>query len=220
MNSRRTGALITALRQPVTPNVGSFIMLLTVFAFSAYLIGKMLTPQQGWTARLLGQSVHYSLVRPNTVINGNFRHVKGTDPCLIQIALNTEIMQTVGSAPYLAYITAHELGHCFDIRRLDGSHGDLNAKQSYLEMYKNENTARAETYADAYAMRYLTTCNTRLEPLGWPVSDGECPLPDPRSITEVDARLDPWKEIYNQNSHDLTTPAFPSALIDFRSLHD
>lgn len=204
------------LHRPITPRAGSLALMLGTFGVIAYSLGSLLLPRTGWSATLLNQRVHFALVEPNQTFNGRFRSVANANPCLIEIALNTEVMEQTGSAAYFAYVTAHELGHCFDARILNNSHAGLTPTRTYTDMYKNPDVAAAETYADAYALRYLQSCNTNLSPLGWPGRSAPCELPDPHSITQADTLTDPLELIYalTQNQDHQT---YPDALLDFRS---
>lgn len=195
----RSTRLARLLNAPVGNTAGTLLLMLATLAAVAYMLGGMLIPRQGWVATVFGQRVHYSIVAPNTVFNGRYRSLPRTNPCLIEIAINPDMMTRIGSDAYLAYISAHEIGHCLDTQVLNNSHGGLTPTSSYLEDYSPD-IAAAETYADAYALRYLKTCNTNLAPLGWKISGLPCDLPDPNSITQADAADDPLELLYTLNA--------------------
>lgn len=205
----RASFLSRLLRTPVGNTAGTLVLLLGTLAAITYLLGGLLIPRQGWVTTVLGQRVHYHIVAPNTLFNGRYRGLPRTNPCVIEIAINPELMARIGSDAYLAYISAHEIGHCLDAQVLNNSHGGLTPSASYLTDYPAK-TAAAETFADAYALRYLKTCNTNLTPLGWQTTGLPCDPPDPRSITQADAATDPLEMLFT-----LTTAPTPQ---DYRQL--
>ncbi|MDR6218483.1 hypothetical protein [Deinococcus soli (ex Cha et al. 2016)] len=176
---RRARRFLTTHAQP--SRWSALIMVVTIGSAFAVL-RSVVAPHTAWKTTVLGVGVKYVVTRPNTVFLGRMRNVSPALDCTVEIAIDPDFMQALGAKNYLAWISAHEIGHCLDARLLSSSHNHTAAKGPPLEAYGDTNLGRAETFGDAYALAYLKACGNRLAPLGWPQRDGTCTLPDPATV--------------------------------------
>lgn len=111
------------------------------------------------------------------------RQVQGTagragQTCLVLLDMQSFVADA-------ARVVSHEVGHCLDEFVLGGTHNGFQQEGCVWGAYFCN---PSEGYAEAYSRAYLAKCGPLLTPLGFPVGDGACEPPDPRSVTAVLAR--------------------------------
>ena len=97
--------------------------------------------------------------------------------CVVQ--LDREYFER-GSRWQRVNLVAHELGHCFDLRKLSLSHGGFTDQGKRWGAYY---TPPSEGFAEAYARVYIAKCGLDLDSLGWMNARGSCEPPHPREVT-------------------------------------